>query len=132
MQEDIQRVVKFVILNMDGAASLQPVANALTSHLDGQVSYFPTMPYMLEILPPGENKAAGLRRLAELLGIKTAEIIALGDGDNDDVMLDLAGLGIAVANATPACKSKADIIIESNDNDGPARFLEGLMKAELI
>ena len=132
MHKDIQRVVKFVILNMDGATALQPVADALTSHLDGEVTYFPTLPYMLEILPPGENKATGLRRLAKHLGIKKAEIIAIGDGDNDDVMLDLAGLGVAVANATPACKAKADIIIESNDEDGPAKFLEGLMKAELV
>jgi Cof subfamily protein (haloacid dehalogenase superfamily) len=132
MRKDFQRVVKFVILNMDGAASLQPVADALTSYLDGEVTYFPTMPYMLEILPPGENKATGVRRLAEHLQIKSAEIIAIGDGDNDDVMLDMAGLGVAVANATPACKAKADIIIESNDKNGPAKFLEGLMKAELV
>jgi Cof subfamily protein (haloacid dehalogenase superfamily) len=132
MQKEMQRVVKCVILNMDGAAALQPVADALTSHLDGQVSCFPSMPYMLEILPLGENKATGLRRLARYLGIEIAEIIAIGDGDNDNVMLDLAGLGVAVANATQACKAKADIIIESNDEDGPARFLEGLMKAELV
>jgi Cof subfamily protein (haloacid dehalogenase superfamily) len=131
MRKDIQRIIKFVILNMDGAASLQPVADALTSHLNGQVSYFPTMPYMLEILPPGENKASGLRRLAEYLKIATSDIIAIGDGDNDEVMLEMAGLGVAVANATQSCKAKADIIIESNDEDGPARFLEGLMKAEL-
>jgi Cof subfamily protein (haloacid dehalogenase superfamily) len=132
IHKEIHRVVKFVILNMNGAYALQPVAEALTRHLDGEVSYFTTMPYMLEILPPGENKATGLRRLAEHLGIETAEIIAIGDGDNDDVMLDLAGLGVAVANATQACKAKADIIIESNDEDGPARFLEGFMKAELL
>ena len=132
MQKDVQRVIKFVILNMGGAAALQPVADALKNHLDGQVSYFPTMPYMLEILPPGENKASGLRRLAEYLKIEPSEIIAIGDGDNDVVMLELAGLGVAVANATQACKAKADIIIESNDEDGPTRFLDGLLKAERV
>ena len=122
-------MVKFVILNMGGAPALLSVANALKSHLDGQVSYFPTMPYMLEILPPGENKASGLRRLADYLKIKNSEIIAIGDGDNDAVMLNLAGLGVAVANGTPLCKASADLVIDSNDEDGPARFLDGLMKA---
>ena len=129
MQKDFQRVVKFVIMNMDGAPALFPVAKTLKIHLDGQVSYFPTLPYMLEILPPGEDKASGLRRLADYLKIKTSEIIAIGDGDNDAVMLDLAGLGVAVANGTPVCKASADLIIDSNDEDGPARFLDGLMKA---
>ena len=132
MQKDIQRVVKFVMLNMGGAPALLSVADALESHLDGQVSYFPTMPYMLEILPPGENKASGLQRLADHLGIKTSEIIAIGDGDNDAVMLNLAGLGVAVANGTPVCKASADLIIDSNDEDGPARFLDALLKAQMV
>jgi Cof subfamily protein (haloacid dehalogenase superfamily) len=128
MQKDMQRVIKFVMLNMGGASALQLVVDTLISHLDGQISYFPTMPYMMEILPPGENKASGLRRLADHLEVKMSEIIAIGDGDNDAVMLDLAGLGVAVANGTPRCKASADIIIDSNDEDGPARFLDGLMK----
>jgi hypothetical protein len=130
MQGDVRRVIKFVMLNMGGAPALMPVADALKSHLDGQVSYFPTMPYMLEILPSGENKASGLRRLANYLKIKRSEIIAIGDGDNDAVMLELAGLGVAVDNGTLHCKASADLIIESNDEDGPARFLDGLMKAK--
>jgi len=132
MQKDVQRVIKFVMLNMGGTTALQPVADALKSHLDGRVSYFPTMSYMLEILPAGENKASGLRRLADHLKIKTSEIIAIGDGDNDVVMLDLAGLGVAVANGTPTCKASANLIIDSNDEDGPARFLDGLVKAKLV
>ncbi len=132
MQNDIQRVIKFVMLNMGGAQALQPVVDTLVNHLDGQVSYFPTMPYMMEILPPGENKASGLKRLADHLGVQMSEIIAIGDGDNDAVMLDLAGLGVAVANGTPKCKASADIIIDSNDEDGPARFLDGLMNAKRI
>jgi Cof subfamily protein (haloacid dehalogenase superfamily) len=132
MQKDFQRVIKFVIMNMGGAPALLPVAETLKIHLDGQVSYFPTMPYMLEILPGGENKASGLRRLADHLKIKTSEIIAIGDGDNDAVMLQLVGLGVAVANGTPVCKASADLIIDSNDKEGPARFLDTLLKASQV
>jgi Cof subfamily protein (haloacid dehalogenase superfamily) len=125
---DVERVVKFVIMNMGGPATLAPVAATLKSHLDGRVSYFPTMPYMLEVLPPGEDKASGLRRLADHLKVKLSEIITIGDGDNDIVMHQLAGLSVSVANGTPACKASADVIIDSNDAEGPARFLAGLLK----
>lgn len=123
-----ERTVKFVIMNMGGPSALAPVAGTLKKNLDGRVSFFPTMPYMLEVLPPGEDKASGLRRLADFLSISLSAIITIGDGDNDVVMHHLAGLSASVANGTPACKASADLIIESNDKEGPARFLAGLFK----
>lgn len=123
---DWERTVKFVIMNMAGPAILAPVADTLKKNLDGKVSFFPTMPYMLEVLPPGEDKASGLRRLADFLNVPLSAIITIGDGDNDVVMHHLAGLSASVANGTSACKASADLVIESNDQEGPARFLAGL------
>ena len=125
---DWERTVKFVIMNMGGPSALAPVAETLKKNLDGRVSFFPTMPYMLEVLPPGEDKASGLRRLADFLSVPLSAIITIGDGDNDVVMHHLAGLSASVANGTPACKASADLVIESNDKEGPARFLAGLLK----
>ena len=125
---DWARTVKFVIMNMGGPTVLAPVADTLKKNLDGRVSFFPTMPYMLEVLPPGEDKASGLRRLADFMSLPLSAIITIGDGDNDVVMHHLAGLSTSVANGTPACKASADLIIESNDKEGPARFLAGLLK----
>lgn len=42
---------------------------------------------ILDIVPPGVNKAAGLRRLAFLLGCKDTDVIAVGDNINDVDML---------------------------------------------
>ena len=39
-------------------------------------------------------------------------------------MIQAADVGAAVENAVDALKSAADIIIESNDNDGVARYIE--------
>lgn len=127
MGADFQRVIKFVIMNMGGPSALAPVADTLKQHLDGRISQFPTMPFMLEVLPPGEDKASGLRRLADYLHIPLSQVITIGDGDNDVVMHHLAGLSVSVANGTPACLASADLIIESNDKEGPARFLAGLL-----
>lgn len=130
--DDWERTVKLVIMNLGGPPALAPVADILKKNLDGRVSFFPTLPYMLEVLPPGEDKASGLRRLADFLGVPLSVIITIGDGDNDVFMNHLAGLSAAVANGTPACKASADLIIESNDREGPAKFLAGLIKNRSI
>lgn len=72
----------------------------------------------LEISPPGVDKGAGLRRLAELLGIPMEAAVAVGDGDNDRPMLEAAGLAVAMGNADPAVKAMADAVVADNDHNG--------------
>jgi len=131
MGADVDRVVKIVLINLGGAPALAPLVHALDSRLGDEVSHFPSQPFIHEVLPPGEDKGRGVKRLADALGIEMQYILAFGDGDNDAVVLKLAGLGVAVANASALCKSSADVIVDSNDRDGPARFLEGFLKTRL-
>lgn len=72
----------------------------------------------LEINPKDVNKGTGLVKLAEILGIDIADTIALGDSANDNEMIEMAGLGIAVANATDKTKSIADVVATSTNDDG--------------
>lgn len=88
------------------------------------VDCFTSSPEALEIVPPGVNKAAGLARVAELLGIPREEAIAIGDGENDISMLRWAGLGIAMANAPDNVKAAADVIAPACDEDGAAWAME--------
>ncbi|TYP53781.1 Cof-type HAD-IIB family hydrolase [Thermosediminibacter litoriperuensis] len=81
----------------------------------------------IDILDGGVSKARGLSVLAEHLGIKREEIIAIGDNMNDLEMLEYAGLGVAMGNAPDAVKQKADFVTARNDEDGIALFLEGLL-----
>jgi hydroxymethylpyrimidine pyrophosphatase-like HAD family hydrolase len=60
------------------------------------------------------------------MGIDREEIIAIGDNENDISMIEFAGLGVAVGNAELCLKEKADLVIESNDNQGVAKFLSNL------
>ena len=55
------------------------------------VDCFASSPEALEIVPTGVNKAAGLARVAAILGIPREETIAIGDGENDISMLRWAG-----------------------------------------
>ena len=61
---------------------------------------FTSQAHLLEALPPGSSKGAGLKWLLDDLGLDPAQVMAIGDGDNDIEMLQLVGLGVAMANAT--------------------------------
>ncbi|MBD5129540.1 MAG: HAD-IIB family hydrolase [Ruminococcaceae bacterium] len=75
-----------------------------------------------EIYDKSASKANAVLRLAEL--VHADEIVCFGDNNNDISMIQAADVGAAVENAVDALKSAADIIIESNDNDGVARYIE--------
>ncbi len=78
----------------------------------------------MEILPPKIDKAYALQKLIQKLGIKREEVIACGDGYNDITMLQFAGLGVAMENATEQTKKAADYITLSNDDDGVAFVIQ--------
>ncbi|MGV2922439.1 MULTISPECIES: HAD family hydrolase [Streptomyces] len=81
---------------------------------------------MVEVLPPGVTKGAGVARAAALLGFTGADTIAFGDMPNDIPLLAWAGHGVAVANGHPELRRMADETAPGNDEDGVAAVLERL------
>jgi len=77
-------------------------------------------PYIIEIIPKTVSKARAAEFIARRHGIKKEEIICVGDSDNDLPMIDFAGMGAVVANASEKVKAHADIIIPSNEESGVA------------
>lgn len=80
--------------------------------------------YNLEIFRKDVNKAVGIRRLIEHLGIRQDEVMAIGDEENDLPMISFAGLGIAMGNATHAVKEIAKDITATNNEAGVAKAIE--------
>lgn len=74
----------------------------------------------LDINPRGATKGSALEILSKHYGILPEEIIAFGDQNNDVTMLQYAGIGVAMGNATDAAKAAADFITLTNDEDGVA------------
>ncbi|KAJ3670941.1 hypothetical protein LUZ60_008367 [Juncus effusus] len=81
------------------------------------------VPDMLEIVPPKTSKGKGVISLLHHLNVSPKEIMAIGDGENDMEMLQLAGLGIALANGSDKTKSVADVIGSASDDDGAAEAI---------
>lgn len=89
-----------------------------------------SVPQLLEISYKDCGKHNGVRFVLEQLGLPRESLAAFGDGDNDAHMLEYAGIGIAVANASEVCKAAADRITLSNDEDGVAREIFRLLDEE--
>lgn len=78
----------------------------------------------LEINALGATKGQGIRRLADHLGLGIEETMACGDGENDLTMIQMAGIGVAMANGEEALKTLADYVTATNDEDGVAQAIE--------
>ena len=84
----------------------------------------------LEILPLGSSKGAGLASLLLDLEIDPANVMAVGDGENDIEMLQLAGVGVAMGNAHRRLRVVADFSVGSNENDGVAEAFSRFVGVE--
>ena len=83
--------------------------------------------YLVEVLTKGVNKAFGLEKLAQKLNIQPSEIAAIGDAANDIEMLEYAGLAIAMGNASEEVKAIADIVTDTNENNGVIKVIDKLI-----
>lgn len=84
--------------------------------------------YLVEVLKKGVNKAFGLEKLASELNIKPSEIATIGDAANDIEMLEYAGLAIAMGNASKEVKAIADIVTDTNENNGVIKAIDKLIQ----
>ena len=84
-------------------------------------------PDNVEATAAGVNKGTALLALAGQLGIPQAEVLAVGDSENDRKMLEAAGVAAVMANGMPSIQSLADIVSEQDCNhDGVAELFARL------
>ncbi len=78
----------------------------------------------LTVLPAGASKGAALTRVARHFGVPLRQVLALGDGVNDISMFRVAGLSVAMGNASKALLRVAHSTTASNREDGAAQAIE--------
>ena len=81
-------------------------------------------PYNMEVNKDTANKGVALLKLGEMLGIARDEIMAIGDGENDLVMLQTIGFPVAMGNAVDVLKDCAKAVTLDNNHDGVAAAIE--------
>lgn len=82
---------------------------------------------LVEIGPPGVNKAATLAEVAEGHGVAAEDAVAFGDMPNDVAMLRWAGRGYAMADGHPDAHAAADELAPPCAEDGVAQVVERLL-----
>lgn len=82
----------------------------------------------LTINPKNANKLTTLTKICNDLNYSIEEVIFFGDGENDLVLIENVGIGVAMENAIDIVKEKATFVTLSNDNDGIVEFLENNLK----
>lgn len=104
--------------------------------LDKQILQFPKELYnefeifksrdiILEMMPKGVHKAAGLNQLIQHLNLLPENVMAMGDEENDLSMLKWAGLGVAMANGVAIAKETANAVTtRTHDESGVAEAVE--------
>lgn len=93
-------------------------------------NYYPvqTAPFLVEIMNKNTNKGYAISQMADKLGYKTEEVMAIGNEKNDIPMLDVAGFAVAMGNAVDELKKHADYITKSNLKSGVGHAIDMLLK----
>lgn len=122
LQERNRGVQKLQLFTPDDALRRQ-LFKDLTARF-GTLNVSTSMPCNIEINDAHANKGEAIASLAAYLGLPMAATMAIGDGLNDRSMIQMTGLGVAMANACPEILALADEVTASCDEDGAALAIE--------
>jgi Cof subfamily protein (haloacid dehalogenase superfamily) len=123
--DDSTNIVK--VMFVDDPKKLDSIMPYIPQWVIEKYEVLRSAPIFLEFLDKDVNKGIGVSLIANHLGIKPEEVICVGDAGNDIAMIQYAGLGVAMANATEDVKNVADYITLSNEEDGVAHVIEMFM-----
>jgi len=83
------------------------------------------------VLPSGVNKATGLKAALKELHLSPHNAVGVGDAENDHVFLGMCECSVAVANALPALKERADLVTAGSHGAGVEELIEKLLSEDL-
>lgn len=121
------REIDKLILFLD--PELMPaVRQRATTFSDPAYTSMQTADNLYEYMDPRINKGFGIEKACKHYGITPDHVVAFGDAENDEAMIETVGLGVAMANASDELKRIADVVLkETNDQDGLAHFVENVV-----
>ncbi len=83
------------------------------------------------VLPTGVNKATGLQTALEKMGLSSHNVVAVGDAENDHALLSSCEFGVAVANAVPMLKERADWVTTGARGQGVEELIAKIIADDL-
>jgi hypothetical protein len=86
----------------------------------------------LMLLPGGVTKATGLAAALTVLELSAHNVVAIGDAENDHAFLAVAECAVAVADAIPALRERADYVTRAGNGSGVCEFIEEQVLNDLV
>ena len=83
------------------------------------------------VLPSGVNKATGLAAALTAIGQSAHEVVAVGDAENDHALLGAGECAVAVANAVPMLKARADLVTRGEHGAGVVELIDRIIESDL-
>ncbi len=83
------------------------------------------------VLPSGLNKATGLKAALDELGLSPHNTVGVGDAENDHALLNLCECSVAVANALPMLKERADLVTNAARGAGVTELIDRMIASDL-
>lgn len=123
--EQSARIYRVNVLYVDDAGR-QAVWDAVDAR--PELCRTSSIPVNVEITSVRATKGTALTWLCGNLGIPVAETVAFGDSSNDLAMIEAAGDGVAMGNASPEVKAAADHVAPPCAEAGVARYLEPMLR----
>ena len=120
-----RKVFKVLVIAPQAPASLFPGRHR---KMGRSIRWVNSEPTYWEVLPEGVSKGSGLAALCRRLDLNPHEVAAVGDGLNDLEMIELAGLGVAVANAAGGLKAAAAKVTTARSWQGVAELLDDILE----
>lgn len=117
---------RFPDINIEKMTYVRPLTEEGTKMLEPYFAVF-NHPTYSEIGLKGYSKATGMEFLRERFGIDKDHVIAMGDSDNDTLMLEAAGIAVVMGNGHPDVKKIADFISIDCADGGVGYAIEKLI-----
>ena len=121
----VERPTKLVVV--DREERIEALEVEMKALFAGRLHVARSLPMFLEFSDLHVTKGSGLKFAADYLGFTHETTVGFGDGDNDVELLEWAGFGVAVDNATATLKAIADWVCPSVDEDGVAQVIEAVL-----
>jgi HAD superfamily hydrolase (TIGR01484 family) len=83
------------------------------------------------VLPTGVNKATGLAMVLKEMKLECHQVVGVGDAENDHAFLEICGVGVAVSNALPMLKERADLVTNSARGKGVEELIDLIVRTDL-
>lgn len=117
-----------MVVSADARSTLEPIVQEFRRLLSDHLNVRIATRGFLSCVSNQASKGLALRKVADMLLKTRDDIIAIGDGENDISMFDVAGISVAMSTAAQTVRIAATYVTGSVEADGVASFLEYLIQ----